>query len=233
MNKEENKTQATIEQPQTETPPTQTTETEVKPQPKEKKPVYKQWWFWLIIVLLIGAVAASSSSSNNSGEADKTNNPTKSQTEGTEETKKSEETSSAETTESTSDGGGYKVGETITYRDAKVTVTGVERNFSTGNQFITPEEGKEYVKVNIEIANTSNSKLHVATTNWKIQDSNGVIKDYDFSTTAMIDGALDSVELAGGGKVAGALIFEVPAGDNGLVLQYDHSFLSETVLIRL
>ncbi|MBQ6130592.1 DUF4352 domain-containing protein [Candidatus Saccharibacteria bacterium] len=181
-----------------------------------KKPVYKQWWFWVIIVVVLLGIGATSSSNENDKKS---------------ETNTSEQGSpSSSTAENTNE---YKVGDTISSNGSEVVVTSVERNFSTGNMFVEPEAGKEYVKVNISITNTGNSTSYVAATSWQMQDSNGVIRDYDFSATAMIDGALNSVELASGGKLTGALVFEVPQGDTGLVLQYKPSFLSKTILIRL
>ena len=80
-----------------------------------------------------------------------------------------------------------------------------------------------YVMVNVSIENKSTSEINFNTFDWKIKNSQGVIKDID-SSTYSVDGGLGSGELAEGGKVSGFLIFEVPSGDEGMTLQYSPSF---------
>lgn len=117
----------------------------------------------------------------------------------------------------------FNVGEDISFDSKTVTISNVERNWNSGNQFITPDSGNEYVKVQVDIQNNSNNQVSYNTFDWKIQNSNGVIKDVD-SAAFVADGALNSGELAANGKVSGFLVFQVPAGDEGLVLQYSPSF---------
>lgn len=201
-----------------------------------KKPIYKQWWFWAIIVLVLAVIGGATQTNDEQNASE--DKPAEISDE-TPETPKDEPTADnattdqTETTSSSENTGGYKVGETMTFKDRKVTVTSVERNFSTGNEFVTPEDGKEFVKVNITIVNTSTSKTTVYAGDWKIQDGNGVIDGYDVLATSVAKSALGtSVELAGGGQVSGALVFEVPKGDTNLELQYKASFLN-TVVIKL
>lgn len=207
-----------------------------KPDTTGKKPVYKQWWFWVIIVLVL-AVIGGATQANDEQNASK-DKPAEISDE-TPKTPNDEPATSdtppdqTEGTPSSENAGGYKVGETMTFKDRKVTVTSVERNFSTGNEFVTPEDGKEFVKVNIAVVNTSTSKITVYAGDWKIQDGNGVIDGYNVLATSVAKNALGiSVELAGGGQVSGALVFEVPKGDMNLELQYRASFLN-TVVIKL
>ena len=120
----------------------------------------------------------------------------------------------------------FAVGQAIDFDSKKVTVTSAERNWQSGNQFITPESGNEFVKVQVTIENNSNSQVSYNTFDWKMQDSQGVIKDID-SSTFTIDGGLNSGDLAKGGKVSGFMIFQVPANDSGLVISYSPSFFSD------
>ena len=117
----------------------------------------------------------------------------------------------------------YKVGDVINFDGKKVTVTSVERNWNSGNQLTVPQSGYEFVKVQITIENNSSNQISYSTYDWKLQDSKGVIKDVAFATYG-VDGALDSGSLAPKGKVSGFIVFEVPIGDAGLVLQYNPSF---------
>lgn len=120
----------------------------------------------------------------------------------------------------------FGVNETIAFDDKKVTVTSVERNWSSGNEYIKPETGKEYIKVQVSIENDSKSEASYNTFDWKLQDSAGVIKDVD-SVAFGVDGALSSGQLSPGGKVSGFLVFQAPLNDTGLTLRYNPSFWSD------
>ena len=123
----------------------------------------------------------------------------------------------------------YSVGETISFDGKEVTVSQPERNWNSGNEYVTPDTGNEFVKVQVSIKNNSSSNVSYNTFDWKIRNSAGVIKDVD-STAFMVDGGLDSGELAANGQVAGFLVFQVPANDEGLVLQYSPSFWNDKTL---
>lgn len=112
----------------------------------------------------------------------------------------------------------FKVGETATSDDKSITVTNVERNYQTGNQFAQPESSKEFVLVTVEISNNGKSSMDYNTYEFKMQDSNGVQQSESFS--ALSEGKLNSGSLAPGGKVSGKLAYEVPSGDAGLKLLY-------------
>ena len=168
---------------------------------KEKKSVFKRWWFWLIVIVVligIGGAAggnksdtATNTGSNNSGSQEKAKEKTE-----------------------------FKVGETATFDDKSITVTDVQRNYDTGNQFAQPESGKEFVIVTVQITNNSDSTLDYNTFEFKMQDSNGVQQNE--AITALSEGKLNSGSLAKGGKVTGKLAYEVPKDDAGLKLLYQN-----------
>lgn len=112
----------------------------------------------------------------------------------------------------------FKIGETATFDNKSITVTDVQRNYDTGNQFAQPESGKEFVVVTINIANNGDSELSYTTFEFKMQDSNGVQQNE--AITALSEGKLNSGSLAKGGKVTGKLAYEVPKDDAGLKLLY-------------
>ena len=120
----------------------------------------------------------------------------------------------------------FKVGDVISFDSKKINVSTPERNWNSGNQFITPDSGNEFIKIQVTIENDSNNEVAYNTFDWKLQDSKGVIKDIS-SATYGTDGALNSGELAPSGKVSGFLIFEVASGDNNLTLRYEPSFWSD------
>ena len=176
---------------------------------KEKKPVFKKWWFWLIIVVVIIGVVATASGGNKGAEkVSENNNTSQKQSDNNEQEEKTE----------------FKVGDVIAFDSKEVTITSVERNYNSGNQYITPATGKEYVKVNVLIENKSNSTASYSTIDWKIEDSNGAIESAN-GLSYTIDDSLGTGELAKGGKKSGAVVFEVPAGD-ALTLHYQPSFWS-------
>lgn len=167
----------------------------------QSKPWYKKWWVWLIIIIvLIGAGGAAGNKDNTATNSGSASNST--------ETKKAEEKTE------------FKVGETASFDNKTITVTDVQRNYDTGNQFAQPESGKEFVIVTVKITNDSDKTLDYNTYEFKMQDSNGVQQNE--AITALSEGKLNSGSLAAGGKVTGKLAYEVPKDDTGLKLLYQN-----------
>lgn len=126
----------------------------------------------------------------------------------------------------------YAVNEPITIGDQTLTVTSVQRNFNTGNEFSQPQAGKEYVIVTVKLENNSKSQISFNTFDFQIQDSNGVLKNEGFITG--VQNPLNSGNLAPGGKVTGNLGFEVQKDDAGLKLVFKPNFWSnQTVTVKL
>lgn len=120
----------------------------------------------------------------------------------------------------------------IACKKKEITVQKVERNYSTGNQFSTPKDGKEFVRVHLLIENKSDEKMSYNAFDWEMQDSSGDIKSYSIMATD--NSYISSGELAAGGKKTGTIVFEVPSGDAGLVLHYKDSLFSDkTIEIKL
>jgi hypothetical protein len=126
----------------------------------------------------------------------------------------------------------YAVNEPATIGDQTLIVTGVQRNFSSGNQYVKPDAGKEYVVVSVTIQNNGSDQVSYNTYDFQVQDSNGVQKTEAFVTS--VENQLQSGNLAPGGKVTGNLAYEVPKGDTGLKLIFKPSFWSsKTVTVQL
>lgn len=229
--------QANSAKSQETTQPPETDNVAKKDKSSEKKPAYAQWWFWVIIVLVLlvmgGIGSTNMPKSENSDKKDETHKEENTEN-NAQSSDKSESSKETQGTPSSENAGGYKVGETIVFKDSKITVTNVTRNFSTGNMFSVPESGKEFIKVDLAIVNTTTAKKSFSAYDWKVQDGDGVIKDINFAATSIIDGGLtSSVDLAGGGKWSGSIVFEVPAGDTNLQLQYKPSLFSSTTVINI
>lgn len=173
--------------------------------PKSKKPIFKKWWFWVIIVFIIIGVSSSQSANKNA-------------------TKVGENGSTSQNSEQTK----FKVGDVIAFDGKQITVTSVDRNYSTGNDYIKPSDGKEFIKVNVIIENKSDDKVSYNVFDWKVQDSNGAIESQTGNAImANPSDNLGSGDLAKGGKKSGSIVFEVPSGDAGLILHYQPSFWSD------
>lgn len=178
----------------------------------QKKRWYKKWWVWVLVVLVLIGIGGASSNNNSTNTASNGNNGGSSNS----------QSSSDQKTE-------FKIGEAATFDDKSITVTNIERNYDTGNQFAQPESGKEFVIVTVNIVNNGNSALDYNTFEFKMQDSNGVQQSEAFS--ALAEGKLNSGSLAKGGKVTGKLAYEVPKGDAGLKLLYQNfSFFSNKAI---
>ncbi|HEY1085540.1 MAG TPA: DUF4352 domain-containing protein [Candidatus Saccharimonadales bacterium] len=169
---------------------------------KEKKSVFKKWWFWLIIIIVLIGIGGAAG-----GNKDDTTTSTSSSN------SNSESKSAEEKTD-------FKVGETASFDDKSITITKVQRNYDTGNQFARPESGKEFVIVTVKITNNSDSTLDYNTFEFKMQDSDGVQQNE--AIMALSEGKLNSGSLAKNGKVTGKLAYEVPKGDKGLKLLYQN-----------
>jgi len=167
---------------------------------KQPKAWYKKWWVWVLIVIVLAAIGGATG-------GNKSNIATNAGSNGNQSNKTEEKTE-------------FKVGETASFDDKSITVTDIQRNYDTGNQFAKPESGKEFVIVTVNIVNNSSSSLDYNTFEFKMQDSNGVQQSEAF--TALSEGKLNSGSLAKGGKVTGKLAYEVPKDDAGLKLLYQN-----------
>lgn len=125
----------------------------------------------------------------------------------------------------------FNINETVSFDDRELTVTQIQRNFQTGNQFSQPEAGNEFVVVSVELKNNGSSEMSFNPYDFKLQDSNGVQKSQSFVVS--VENQLDSGTLAPGSKVSGNIAFEIPQDDSGLKLIYSGSLFGQTIAINL
>ena len=107
-----------------------------------------------------------------------------------------------------------------------------ERNYVSPNQFTKPQSGNKFVRVNVTITNTSNNQISFNPNDFKLQDANGVQRNYRVDSS--MPNALNSGNLAANGSVTGNLLFEPQQGATGLKLLYKPNvFRSETFTVNL
>ena len=181
---------------------------------KSEKPFYKKAWFWIVIVVII-AIGSQYKQPEKVGENKNSGSNGSSQTQNSEK-KKEEKTE-------------FNVGDIIAFDGKELTVEKVERNWSSGNSYLKPKDGKEYVKVSVKIENKSETEMNYNVFEFKAEDSNGAAESADGQTYSLPD-SLGSGDLVKGGKKSGSMIFEVPAGSS-LKLHYQPSFWSNKKVI--
>ena len=118
----------------------------------------------------------------------------------------------------------FSLGEEVEYKNMKLIVNSV--NFVANYQYNTPDEGNEFVEVNVTIENNSNSEKNYNVYDFSMVTSQGNKIDAD-SETYGIDGGLSSGDLIAGGKVTGTIVYEVPQNDSSLILYYSPNGWSE------
>lgn len=181
-----------------------------------KKPASKSACFWIIVAVILIGLGVAVGSSND--EPQKVGSDTgDSSSEQASDTKKE-----------------FAVGDIISINDVEIVVTSVERNYKTNNSSTTPLDGKEYIRLNVQIQNKSKETVRFSGYDWKVEDSNGVIEDMSWTASYYTGDSLDSGELATGGTKKGSIVFEVPVGDTGLRVHYSPSiWSSKEAVIRL
>lgn len=175
-----------------------------------KKAFYKRGWFFVLIAIIgIGFI-----SSNTSSKPEKVNNIQKEESKGvSNQVNNNDKENSIES---------FKVGDTVKINDFNVRVNKVSK--SNGGEFIKPEKGNEYLKIDITLENISDEPQAVSSMlMFKVVDKDG--RSYNQAFTENQKGQLDG-ELGKGRKMTGEYVVEVPKGAKGLELEFDSSLIS-------
>jgi len=121
------------------------------------------------------------------------------------------------------------VGETAELQDRDLVVNEVQHGYPPrrGQRL---EPGTELIRLYITLRNTGNQPINYNPLDFKVQDSNGVQKNYEGMSD--LPYRLEYGSLAPDGTVEGNLAFEVPQGDNNLQLVYQaNQFQRQTVTV--
>ncbi len=178
---------------------------------KEKKSIFKRWWFWLIVIIIIGGIIGSGS--NKPKKVDSSAQVKQEQNQD-----KKDESNETKT---------FKVGDTIQTKDFKIRVNKVTT--SNGSEYVKPEKGNEFVKVDITVENISKEEQNISSVlMFKVVDKDG--RSCEQAITDNQKGQLDG-KVAPGRKMTGEYIVQAPKGQKGLELQFDSSLISNGQVI--
>ncbi|GGE70203.1 DUF4352 domain-containing protein [Priestia taiwanensis] len=122
----------------------------------------------------------------------------------------------------------FKIGETIEQNGYTLLVKKVEKKAKL-SEFMKPDEGKEYVVVDVELSNVGKETIPFNSMYFQMQDGDNVILNTDASGFGLSD-SLKSGDLATEGKVAGKIVFQAKKGDNNLTVIYKPLNFSGTEL---
>lgn len=133
------------------------------------------------------------------------------------ETPKQEDAKSAEKDET------FTVGDTVDDNGLLVTLVSCDEYVSE-NEYITPEEGKKYIRLNFEIQNNSEDTANISS----IVSFSAYADDYaiDQAYVDSSDKSLDG-EVAVGKKMNGSIFYEVPVETATLQVDYISNFWTD------
>lgn len=200
---------------------------------KIKKPFYKKWWFWVIIVIVVIFAITDDDTEDGgnvgTGDSAVASGQVGSESEGDNSAEDAEDENDAE--DEPEEQSEYAINDKIDFEGRILEVTDVE--YSQGNDFDTPSEGKEYVIVSVSIENTSDKEISYSPIYFEMRNSQGQIEGRAI-TIVDSDTSLSTGDLAPGGNVSGTIAFEQPIDDEDLTLLFEPSlWSSKRVEIKL
>jgi hypothetical protein len=189
---------------------------------KPKKSIFKRWWFWAIIVVLVIFIAAGSGGNDSQ--------PQKVTPTATQPSAAPTANDQADNKEQQEMPTVFKVGETAELKGVKATVTGIEK--PEGDEFNKPEEGKEFVIVNMTIENASNEEINVSSMLGfhAYVDDTAVNEDLWAQTVKEGSNTMDGT-VAPGKKLNGSLGYQLPKGWKVLEIEFQPDAFSDDKIV--
>ena len=112
----------------------------------------------------------------------------------------------------------FTVGDTVEYKDVKVTLNSIKEN--TGSQFNKPTEGNVFLLVDFTIENNSNEELNVSSMMCFEAYQDGYSTSISLGALVEKEGAQLDGTIAPGKKMQGAVGYEVPANYKEFEISY-------------
>lgn len=178
------------------------------------KSVIKKWWFWLIVVVVIGGIGGAiggASGSKNTSDASNTKAESSSLGESSVVSSLAEDNEPEKM---------YGLGETAVAKSYKLTVNALN-TVESDNQFAQPDDGKEYVEVELILENISDSELAISSVlNCNAYEDGFAISE---NLSAGVAAGTDSFNgtVASGKKLKGSLYYELNEGWKELEIDVD------------
>lgn len=193
---------------------------------KQKGGVLK--WILIIIVALIviGAIAGGGEDTDSASDSSPKKVNDSSIDDSSRKEKDSESSSEETGGESSSEEpeNEFKVGDVIEASDLKISFNGAEE-YVSDNEFIQPQDGNIYYKMDFEFENISDSDQYVSSFDFKCYADG-----YDMEQSYMDGMDLDAT-LSPGKKTKGSVFFEVPSDSKEITLEYETNFWTEDKII--
>ena len=174
---------------------------------KVQKPFYKKVWFWLLVIILvvIAGGALSGGGDNDSGSAKKVTSKQESNARASDSKEAPEQT--------------FNIGDTVDIDGYQIRVNDVR--YSNEEGYSTPDEGKQFVIMNITITNGTKKKVSFNPLDFSLNED-GVSSSTGFTYVDGVD-TLKSGDLDVGATVTGNLVAQANA-DSKLKLRYEGNF---------
>ncbi|MCB0037575.1 MAG: DUF4352 domain-containing protein, partial [Anaerolineales bacterium] len=127
----------------------------------------------------------------------------------------------------------FAIGDIIEIGDLVLTVN--EVRYQTGDDFNQPDEGQQFLVVDLTIENVSSETQSVSTlAQMSLKDETGQTYDVDLMAMVAADGSAPEGEFALGETIRGPVAFQVPSDAAGLTFEFDADlFGSGKVLVDL
>lgn len=110
----------------------------------------------------------------------------------------------------------FTKGETAQFGTLEVKVNSVQRDYKPEGSFYQPEEGKEYIVLNVTVKNTGDEGEYISPYSFSVNEA-GIAVENAFVT---VDPELESGDLSPGASTTGNVVYEVTKGATDLKLQY-------------
>ncbi|RSU07597.1 DUF4352 domain-containing protein [Vagococcus elongatus] len=174
---------------------------------KEHKPFYKRWWFIVIVIILaFGLIGSALGDDKDEAKKVDTKEEVKTKTVSNKENEQEEEKI-------------FRVGDTVDLKGYQIKVNSVD--FSNGSEFITPDEGKQFIIVNLTITNKTGERQSYNPLDYSLV-ANGNSETAGFT---FLDGVetMNSGDLDPEATVTGNLVGQVDPNAK-LKLRYEGNF---------
>ena len=114
----------------------------------------------------------------------------------------------------------FEIGDIIEIGDLGLVVN--EITFPAGDDFTQPDEGKNFIVVDLSVTNNTDSSQSISSLlQMELKDATGQSYDVDLMASVAAGGASPDGELAPGETLRGQVGFQVPVDAQGLVFVFD------------